>query len=118
MGFVIFVTMSSVVINNTKKGRNERLIQKRNQQLVARFYFYSTLMSLKFSSVLELLEDEFFLSQARITDLLAENSNLITNIELQQITINELKDSYPAMNWQYNHAKRSQSVGQISLNLF
>ncbi|MGG5507917.1 MULTISPECIES: hypothetical protein [unclassified Myroides] len=110
--------MSSVVLNSTRKGRNEGLIQKRNQQMVARFYFYSTLMALKFSTVLELLEQEFFLSQARITDLLAENAELITTVELKQISISELRDSYPSMNWQYNHAKRSQTAGQISLDLF
>lgn len=110
--------MSSVVVNNAKKGRNEGLIQKRNQQLVARFYFYSTLNALKFSKVLELLESEFFISQSRIADLLAEQSEQITAIEMNSITVNDLRDTYPAMNWQYNHGKMSQNLGQISLNLF
>lgn len=110
--------MSSMLVHNVKKGRNEGLIQRRNQQLVARFYFYSTLNDLKFSRVLELLESEFFISQSRIADLLAQQSDQITAIELNSITVNDLRDTYPSMNWQYNHGKMSQRSGQISLNLF
>ena len=101
-----------------KKGRNERLIQKRNQKLVCRFFFYSNLMSLNFSKCLELLENELDLSQSRITDLLADNSELITLLERSNTTLAELKSAYPFMNWHYDHGKRSQTLGQTSLALF
>lgn len=101
-----------------KKGRNERLIQKRNHKLVCRFYFYSTIMSLNFSKCLELLEEELDLSQSRITDLLAENSELITSLERTNATTSELKTAYPFMSWHYDHGKRSQIGAQTSLALF
>lgn len=102
----------------SRKGRNEKLIVKRNQKLVCRFYFYSTIMCLNFSKCLELLEDELDLSQSRITDLLAENSDLITSLERSNTTTTDLKSAYPFMSWHYDHGKRSQSAGQMSLALF
>lgn len=101
-----------------KKGRNEKLIEKRNRKLVCRFYFYSTLMCLNFSKCLELLEDEFDLSQSRITDLLAENSDLITAIERAKTSTQDLKSAYPFMSWHYDHGTRSQNAKQTSLALF
>ncbi|MCP1997285.1 hypothetical protein L1275_003092 [Flavobacterium sp. HSC-61S13] len=118
VGVSYFWVMLEPPVHINKRGRNERLINKRNYILVCRFYFYSTLMNLKFSAVLALLEEEFFLSQARIADLLAENSELITSLELKKASVSELKDSYPFMSWQYNHAKRCQNGGQIPLDLF
>lgn len=102
----------------TRRGRNERLILQRNRSLVARFYYYSTLMQLKFSAVLELLENEFFISQSRITDLLADNTELITSLELKKTTTTDLKEAYPFMNWHYNHNRMLRNGEQMSLNLF
>ena len=115
-GFLIFAKTLTVMI--IKKGRNEKLIAKRNQKLVCRFYFYSNLMCLNFSKCLELLEDELDLSQSRITDLLAQHSDLITHLERANTTLADLKNAYPFMSWHYDHGKRSQSAGQMSLALF
>lgn len=101
-----------------KKGRNEKLIVKRNRKLVCRFYFYSTIMCLNFSKCLELLEDEMDLSQSRITDLLAQHSDLITSLERSNTTTQDLKSAYPFMSWHYDHGKRSRNGAQISLSLF
>ena len=115
-GFIIFAkTLQAMLI---KKGRNEKLIEKRNRKLVCRFYFYSNLMSLNFSKCLELLEEELDLSQSRITDLLAANSDLITLLERSNTTLADLKTAYPFMSWHYDHGKRSQNAGQMSLALF
>ena len=110
--------MQSTYTMIVKKGRNEKLIAKRNRKLVCRFYFYSNLMCLNFSKCLELLEDELDLSQSRITDLLAENSDQITTLERANTTLADLKAAYPFMSWQYNHEKRSRTGAQTSLALF
>lgn len=102
---------------NIKKGRNENLIADRNKLLTARFYYYSTLNGLKFSKCLENLEKEFFISQSRITDLLAAHTDYICHLEKENFTINTLKDYFPFMNWQYHHGKMSQTGSQLFLDL-
>lgn len=117
LGFLNFVPMSATPLH-TKKGRNETLIAGRNKLLIARFYFYSTITRLKFSTCLEILEKEFFLSQARITDLLAENSEYICYLEIEQYSTAMLRDYFPFMNWQhYHHGKTSQKSVQLFLDL-
>ncbi|WP_333662276.1 hypothetical protein [Chishuiella changwenlii] len=102
---------------NIKKGRNEHLIADRNKLLTARFYYYSTLNGLKFSKCLENLEKEFFISQSRIADLLAQHTDYISLLEKENYSLQTLKDYFPFMSWQYHHGKMSQTGGQLFLDL-
>lgn len=94
-------------------------IQNRNYRLVARFYFYSTIIGLKFSRVIENLENEFNLSEGRICDLIAENSNIITQLETKNITTSQLRSRFPFMVWSYNPQSSSlRKTTQLPLTLF
>ena len=99
------------------KGRNADLITYRNQKLAARFYFYSCIIGLKFSKCLENLTPEFDLSESRICDLLSENSDKVSQMERKSVTLQELKNYYPFLNWQLPSTKSQNSV-QLSLDLF
>lgn len=89
----------------------------RNEKLSARFYFYSVLMGLKFSVCLQNLEREFDISESTICDIIAENNEFISQLELQQITTADLKKCYPFMSWQYSHQTPFQSSYQLRLSL-
>ncbi len=94
-------------------------IQNRNYRLVARFYFYSTIIGLKFSRVIENLENEFNLSEGRICDLIAQHSDLLTQFETKNVTSTELKQKFPFMVWTYTPpAKRLKNPNQLSLSPF
>ncbi len=99
------------------KGRSQQCIQHRNLKLAARFYFYSSLIGLKFSLCLDHLHEEFDIKEATITDVLADNSSIINNLERKNISIAQLKKTFPYLNWQYNHAKRSHNTDQLLLVL-
>lgn len=103
--FFIFAYMISP--NNTNKGRNAELINYRNQKLAARFYFYSCIIGLKFSKCLEFLIPEFDISESRICDLLAENAEIVSRMERKEIGLNELKQQYPFLNWQFKPRQNS-----------
>lgn len=96
-------------VPTVNKGRNSELIVNRNQKLAARFYFYSCIIGLKFSKCLENLILEFDISESRICDLLAENADVISGLEHKDITLQQLKQHYPFLNWQYNPNKPIQS---------
>lgn len=100
------------------KGRSSYHISKRNHRLAARFYWYNCIIGLKFSRCLELLDEEFDITEATICDLLSDNAQLITNLERNNVTEKHLTTRYPFMNWKYLHANSSQKSVQLSLDLF
>lgn len=106
--------------NSTQsKGRSSKHIQNRNHKLAARFYWYSVLLGLNFTRCLEELEQEFDITSARICDLLADCGDIITELERNNITVQQLKSRYTFLNWNYNYqSKMSPIVVQQSLGLF
>ena len=47
-----------------KKGRNRRLIERRNRKIVQRYYYWTEIKRLRFDdAVRKLSEEEFFLSE-------------------------------------------------------
>lgn len=58
-----------------KKGRNKRLIERRNQKIVQRYYFWTEVKRLRFDdAVKELAENEFFLSEFMIWQILKKTA--------------------------------------------
>ncbi|CAM3980170.1 hypothetical protein ELBR111191_20570 [Elizabethkingia bruuniana] len=116
--FFIFVVMSSVT--NISKGRSPFLIQNRNNKLAARFYWYSCLLGLNFSRCLSELEQEFDISESRICDLISECGDIISELERNQVSIQQLKSRFPFFSWNYTYspAKTLSIAVQSSLNLF
>lgn len=89
----------------------------RNEKLSARFYFYSVLIGLKFSRCLQLLEQEFDISESTICDIIADNNELISHLERKRFTASDLKKHYPFMSWQYNPPTPFQTANQLRLTL-
>lgn len=89
------------------KGRNPHLIQKRNQYLVKRYYYWYDVKRLRRDDVLELLEnEEVFLDKDYINTLLLQNSNLLDAIRAARPKPERLRD------FKFNPAG-----GQLTLNL-
>lgn len=104
--------------NQGNKGRSSYLIQHRNKRLVARFYYYSHLLGLKFSRCLENLSLEFDLTESRICDLISEQSHLVSEMEIKEISLTELRKTYPFMVWNNPLSSSLRNVRQLSLPLF
>lgn len=110
-------TLIFVLMRKVRKGRNPLLINERDLRLSARYYFYTSIIGLNFTKCLQYLEVEFNLSEARITDVLAENSDTVSQLITSQVTDKHLQQAYPFMNWRYNHYTMSQKPAELLLNL-
>lgn len=54
-----------------QKGRNRRLIKKRDALVASRYYFWTEVQRLRFDDAIkQLSENEFFLSESRIIQIL------------------------------------------------
>lgn len=64
------------------KGRNRELIERRNAQIVSRYYYWTEVQRLRFDdAVRQLSENEFFLSESRIIQIL-KNAQIGTKIKI------------------------------------
>lgn len=58
-----------------KKGRSRRLIALRNQKIAERYYYWTEVRRLRFDDAVKILsEQEFFLSEFMIWQILKKNS--------------------------------------------
>ena len=112
---VIFALMDNRAY--TPKGRNQMLISGRNKKLAARFYWYSMLIGLKFERCLNHLSEEFDLSTNRISTLITENADYISELDYTDITEAELQQRYPFFSWQYLPSRKFRNGGSEFLSL-
>ena len=70
-----------------RKGRSDKLVNRRNECLIARYYYYGYYKNKCYEEILKLLESEFFLSQATISHML----------QVQSDQVLMLKDKKPAL---------------------
>ena len=68
------------------KGRNKGLIDKRDEALLRRYYYWTEVQRLRFDDALKVLsEQEFFISQERIMAIIRTKCNSIDDIKVKPV---------------------------------
>lgn len=68
------------------KGRNKDLIEKRDEALCRRYYYWTEVQRLRFDDALEVLsQKEFFISEERIMAILRRKSSEINDIAIRPV---------------------------------
>jgi len=77
-----------------------RLVENRNKCLLTRYYFLSEIKRLRFDDVLkQLSENEFFLTEKYITNIIREGGNYLQELRDNKKTQIEFKKDYPGFRW-------------------
>ncbi len=82
-----------------RKGRSEDLLQKRNELLICRHYYYTRIVELQYARALERLEDELYLSQRTIINIVNDNYTLLKKINSEKPEVKYFKTKFPFMVW-------------------
>ena len=70
------------------KGRSSELIEKRNEALLRRCYYWTEVQRLRFDDALKILsEREFFISIDRIMAIIRENCNKIKDVNVRPVPV-------------------------------
>lgn len=70
-----------------KRGRNKDLITLRDEKLLRRWYYWTEVERLRFDDALKVLStQEFFISTERITAIIRDNLNKISDIQVKPVT--------------------------------
>lgn len=68
------------------KGRNKRLVSRRDATLIRRYYYWTEVQRRRFDDTLKILsEDEFFISEARIMAIIRDNCDRVSDIEVKPV---------------------------------
>ncbi len=71
----------------------------RNQHLTYRYYYYANIRFLRFDKCLEILEQEFYITEARLVVLLNDDTDLLKKIAQEKPSVKELQKKIPHFNW-------------------
>ena len=82
-----------------RRGRCAELLNRRNDKIAARFYFYSTIKRYSYRITLEFLTIEFDLRERVIEDSLKSNRETLDQIFNEKPSVSELKRKIPYMVW-------------------
>ena len=68
------------------KGRNKILIEKRDELLLRRYYYWTEVQRLRFDDALKILSnEEFFISEDRIMAIIRENCRKLKDINVKPV---------------------------------
>ncbi len=82
-----------------RKGRNNSLISKRNECMIARYYYYGYLRNKGYEETLKLLMSEFYLSPATIAFQVQQQSESLVKLRQLSPTVYYFMNRWPHYKW-------------------
>lgn len=95
----LFNDLPPIADRQEGKGRSAELNAKRDELVLCRYLFYGHHTPYRYELILCKLSEEFFLSERRITDIIAEHSVSLHRLRQNFPTLGYLRNSYPHLVW-------------------
>ena len=83
----------------TTKGRSPNLLTKRNECLVARYFYYGYLKHKCFEEILKLLVLEFYLSPSTVCQVVKDKGDQLQILKQKEPTAHYFQSRWPHMKW-------------------
>jgi len=82
-----------------RSGRNPQLLENRDNCLLHRLYYKSSLLRKVYEDVYKELEQEFFLSKSMLQKIVQAKADQALAIKRKHPSVQELRDMFPFMVW-------------------
>lgn len=83
----------------SRKGRSISLLQKRNECLVARYFYYGYLKHKCFEEILKLLVLEFYLSPTTVCLVVKDKGDQLHLLKQRAPTVSYFQSRWPHLKW-------------------
>ena len=93
------IIKDSGITKEHRKGRNNSLVDKRNECLVARYYYYAAIKNKCFEDILRQMVSEFFLSPTTISMIVRGGSDQLQSLKQKAPVIYYFQNNWPHMKW-------------------
>jgi len=81
------------------KGRNNKLVYRRNECLLARYFYYAHFKKLCYEDILRTLIAEFFLSPKTIANIVQNNTEQLLNLKERALVMYYFQNNWPHLKW-------------------
>lgn len=84
--YALFLCYKKVTTEYMAKGRSKRLVSRRDETLIRRYYYWTEIQRRRFDDVLKILsENEFFISESRIMAIIRTNLDRLSDIDVKPV---------------------------------
>ena len=81
------------------KGRSNKLILKRNECLLARYYYYGYFKNMCYEEIIRQLLGEFYLSPNSIARIIQSNTDHLRAIRQKALVLYYFQNRWPHLKW-------------------
>lgn len=93
------IIKDSGIQRELRRGRNNSLIDKRNECLVARYYYYAAIKNKCYEDILSQLVIEFFLSPVTIANAVKNSTEQLQALKQKGPVPYYFQNKWPHMKW-------------------
>jgi hypothetical protein len=84
---------------SVSKGRSKALLNRRDNKLVARFYYYAIIRKLNYRDTIAALVQEFDICDRVVLDRLRHNQSFVDELFAHKPSVTELRKRFPYLRW-------------------
>jgi len=85
--------------NRSRKGRNNSLLYKRNEFIIARYYYYGSMKNKCYEEIIKSLVSEFFLSPVTLSNVIQENAEQLQALKQKGPALYYFQNRWPHIKW-------------------
>jgi hypothetical protein len=93
------ITKGSHLERALRKGRNNMLVNMRNDCLVARYYYYCHFKNKCYEDVMRLIVSEFYLSASTIANIVQNNTDQLFSMKQKCPPLYYFQTKWPHLKW-------------------
>ena len=87
-------------LNGTaRRGRNDKLVTRRNECLLARYFYFGFYKNMCYEEILRQLVAEFFLSPNTIGQIIQNNPEMLQTIKHRGVVTYYFQNKWPHLKW-------------------
>lgn len=75
-------------------------VKRKRTQLIHRYYFFAAHLKMSYGHIVDILAEEFFLSQLTVSRCLNAHADDLRKMHESKIPVKQLKYTYPHINWE------------------
>ncbi len=99
VGAKTFSKITRETLSPSRKGRNNTLIARRNDCLLARYFYYGYYKNKTYEDTIRLLINEFFLSKMTIIGIIQSHVSMLEDMKERGPSIYYLQSHWPHLKW-------------------
>jgi hypothetical protein len=97
--FDALFTIGTIPKTGNKKGRDSRLLSRRNECITDRYYYYGQHTQKRYEVIMKLMSNEFFLSIDTIPEIIGGSAKQLAELKQSKPAVGHFRLKWSFMKW-------------------